>query len=248
MSTKLKVKIAILIAVAAISMVVMGALLSTMQNDLSLADYTQEMQQEAAALPELLASANDNSEQNKVTYDEIFKSKAESVAFMANNNAGFEATHAKMVEYKDLLGVDNVMVVGREGNLIASAQDTRADFTSSRFNQLRTVFSDGKPSEAVDVYLPEEDWAFRYYAARIDDATMVVVEQNPDELFQLIDETGSTESVLKNISIGQHGYVFAVSAQDYVIEYHPNSNLMGSDAIDGGLDAADLEDGTVAWM
>ncbi|MEG0016252.1 MAG: mechanosensitive ion channel [Gordonibacter sp.] len=248
MSTKLKVKIAILIAVAAISMVVMGALLSTMQNDLSLADYTQEMQQEAAALPELLASANDNSEQNKVTYDEIFKSKAESVAFMANNNAGFEATHAKMVEYKDLLGVDNVMVVGREGNLIASAQDTRADFTSSRFNQLRTVFSDGKPSEAVDVYLPEEDWAFRYYAARIDDATMVVVEQNPDELFQLIDETGSTESVLKNISIGQHGYVFAVSAQDYVIEYHPNSNLVGSDAIDGGLDAADLEDGTVAWM
>lgn len=248
MSTKLKVKIAILIAVAAVSMVIMGLLLSAMQSSLSLDDYTQEMQQEAKALPELLTDANDNVEQNKTTYDEIFKSKAESVAFMANNNAGFEATHAKMVEYKDLLGVDNVMVVDRVGNLIAQAQDTPANLTSSRFNALRTVFSDGKPSEAVDVYLPEQNWAFRYYAARIDDATMVVVEQNPDELFQLTDETGSTESVLKNIAIGQHGYMFAVSAQDYIVEYHPDTTLVGTDAIDGGIDVANLEDGALAWM
>ena len=38
---------------------------------------------------------------------------------MANNNAGFEAADAKMVEYKDLLGVDNVLVVSRDGAVVA---------------------------------------------------------------------------------------------------------------------------------
>ena len=158
MSRRLKIKIAVLVAVAALSMTGMGVLLSSMQTELSLGDYTTEMQQEADALPELLASANENVEQNTVTFDEIYQSKAESVAFIANNNAGFAATQAKMVEYQDLLGVDNVMVVGRDGTLIAGAQDTLADFSSSRFNQLRTVFADGKPSQAVEVELPDENW------------------------------------------------------------------------------------------
>ena len=57
-----------------------------------------------------------------------------------------------------------------------------------------------------------------------------------------------TKSVLKDIAIGQHGYVFAVSAQDYLVEYHPNDLLVGTDAIDGGIDVADLEDGAYAWM
>ena len=248
MSRRLKIKIAVLVAVAALSMTGMGVLLSSMQTELSLGDYTTEMQQEADALPELLASANENVEQNTVTFDEIYQSKAESVAFIANNNAGFAATQAKMVEYQDLLGVDNVMVVGRDGTLIAGAQDTLADFSSSRFNQLRTVFADGKPSQAVEVELPDENWLMRYYAARIDDDTMVVIEQNPEELRQLVQVTGSTESVLKNIAIGQHGFMFAVSAQDYLIAYHPNQNLVGADALDAGIDATVLEDGAVSWM
>ncbi|MBC5582815.1 mechanosensitive ion channel [Eggerthella guodeyinii] len=248
MSTKLKVKIVVLIAVAAVSMAVMGVVLSTMQNDLSLDGYTSEMKLEADALPELLESAQESVDQNTVTYDEIFQSKAESVAFMANNNAGFEATDAKMAEYKDLLGVDNVMVVGRDGSLIAKAQDTLANFAYPRFNQLRTVFDDGKPSQAVEVELPEQNWLQRYYAAAIDADTMVVVEQNPAELRDLVEVTGSTKSVLENVAIGQHGYMFAVSAQDYLVEYHPNSNLVGTDAIDGGIDVTELEDGNVGWM
>lgn len=248
MSTKLKVKIGVLIAVAAASMAVMGVLLSTMQTDLSLDGYTQEMRQEAEALPALLADAEEDVAQSTDTYDAIFQSKAESIAFMANNNTGFEATDAKMAEYKDLLGVDNVLVVDRAGGVVAQAQGTKANFAYSRFNQLRTVFDDGAPSEAVDVELPEQEWSERYYAARIDDATMVVVEQNPEELDRLVEVAGSTESVLKNVTVGQHGYMFAVSAKDYLVEYHPDSRLVGTDAIDGGIEAADLEDGALAWM
>ncbi|PNV68048.1 mechanosensitive ion channel domain-containing protein [Enteroscipio rubneri] len=248
MSRKLKVKIICLIAVAAISMAAMGILLSSMQNELSLDGYTTEMKQEADALEGLLSVADEGVAQSTVTYDEIYQSKAESVAFMANNDAGFEPTDAKMVEYQDLLGVDNVVVVSRDGAILAKARDTLANFSFSRFNQLRTVFADGEPSEAVEIELPEQDWLFRYYAARIDDGSMVVIEQNPDELRQLVADTGSIESVLKDIAIGQHGYLFAVSAQDYVIAYHPNADLVGADALDAGIDAVDLEDGNLAWM
>ena len=181
MSRKLKVKIAVLVLVAAASMAVMGVLLSTMQTELSLDGYASEMRQESDALEGLLASADEGVEQNTVTFDEIYQSKAASVAFMANNDAGFAATDAKMVEYQDLLGVDNVLVVSRDGAIVAKAQDTPADFAYARFNQLRTVFDNGEPSAAVEVELPEQNWLKRYYAARIDDGSMVVVEQDPAE-------------------------------------------------------------------
>lgn len=227
MTNRLKIKIAALIAVAAIGLVAMGALLTGMQTDMLVEGYQQEMDQEAAELPTLLQEAADETEQNTETFDAIYQSKAASVAFMANNNAGFEATNAKMAECRDLLGVSNVLVVNRAGDVAAQAAETRADFSHARFNQLRTTFATGEPSPAVDVELPEQNWDMRYYAAAIGDDTMVVVEQDPTELDELIEDTGSVAAVLKNISVGQHGYVFAVSARDYLIEYHPTARWWG---------------------
>ncbi len=247
MSKRLKVKIAILAAIVVVGMACMGVCISTMQNNLSLESYTQEMKQEADALPGLLETASGESEQNIETYDALHQSKAESVAFIAYNKAGYEASDAKMREYKDLLDVDNVMVVEKGGRIVARAQETKADFTFTRYNRLRTVFDTGKPSDAVEVDLDSENWHDRYYSARIDDATMAVVEQNTDELEQWIKDSGSTEAVLKNIAIGQNGYMFAVSAQDYTVLYHPDSGLVGADALQKGLEVADLEDGAFLW-
>ena len=71
MSRKLKVKIAVLVLVAAASMAVMGVLLSMMQTELSLDGYASEMQQESDALVGLLTLADEGVEQNTVTFDEI---------------------------------------------------------------------------------------------------------------------------------------------------------------------------------
>ena len=247
MSKRLKIKVAILIAIVVVGMVAMGICISTMQNNLSLESYTQEMKQEADALPDLLNEASAETEQNVKTYDALYQSKAQSVAFIANNKAGYEATNAKMLEYKDLLNVDNVMIVEKGGKVVAYAQETKADFTSTRYNRLRTVFDTGKASDAVMVDLDSENWHDRYYSARIDDNTMVVIEQSADELNQWIKDSGSTEAVLKNITIGQSGYMFAVSAQDYTVQYHPNSNLIGADALEEGFEVANLEDGNFLW-
>ncbi len=248
MSRKLKRKIVLLVAVVAASMVAMGILLSQMQQSLSLASYTAEMDEEAAQLEAVLAAAEEENAQNKETFDAIYQSKAQTVAFMAANDTGFAATDAKMREYQQLLDVDNILVVDADGAIVAEAAETRADFSYARFNYLRECLSTGEPSRAVEIELPDEDWLARYYAARLDADTMVVIEQSPVELRELVEDTGSLASVLGNISVGQGGYVFALSAQTYVIEYHPDAALVGADALDAGIDVTDLEDGATTWM
>ncbi|HIT44817.1 MAG TPA: mechanosensitive ion channel [Candidatus Aphodovivens excrementavium] len=248
MSKKLKIKAAILTAFVALSVVVMGFIVSSMQDDISLSNYSADIQHEMDDLPGLLESAQQETEQNTQTFDEIYQSKAESVAFMANNNTGYEPTDAKMVEYKELLGVDNVMIVTRAGEVLAKAQDTPAVFSYARFNQLRTTFDTGEPSAAVEVDFAGEGETWRYYAAAIDADTMAVIEQNPAELVELIDSTASVGAVLSGVSVGQTGYVFSVSARDYLVSYHPNDAYIGIDALDAGIDVADLENGSFSWM
>ena len=118
---------AVILAVAiAVSMVVMGILLNGMQERLQLESLDHEIRQEAAELPGVLQAATDETVGNEETFDAIYQSKAESVAFMARNDVGFETSDAKMREYKDLLKVDNIMVVARDGRVVAKAADTKA--------------------------------------------------------------------------------------------------------------------------
>ncbi len=171
----------------------MGVILSTMQDDISLNNYRADIQREMDELPVLLETAHDEAIQNEETFDAIYQSKAASVAFMANNNTGYKATDAKMREYKGMLLVDNAMFVSRDGKVLAKAQDTPADFSYARYNELRSVFDTGEPSAAVEVTFAEQNQTWRYYSARIDDNTMVVIEQNPAELTELYDNIGGFE-------------------------------------------------------
>ena len=248
MSRRLKVKAFILGVLVVVSMVCMGMLLASMQDDLSIEDANEEIRLEMESLPGLLETAQQDAAQNETTYDSIYQSKAETLAFMANGNVGFEATDAKMQEYRQLFQVDNVMVVSRDGAVLAKAQDTPADFAYQRYNALRSTFQTGGPSDAVEVDFAESGQTFRYYAAAIDGESMVVVEQSPATLQALNQESGSVESVLRNISVGQSGFVMAISAQTYQVEYHPDANLVGTDALDAGIAVSTLEDGTYSWI
>lgn len=243
MSKRLKQKSVALAIAVAVCTLAMGLLLASMQTRLSQEEYALEFDRVAAELPDLVKTAQSETKDNTQTFDDLYRTRAASIAFMAANDAGYEATDAKMAEFKDLLKVDNVLVTRRDGSIIAKAADTKADFSRARFNQLRQCFETGKPSDPVEVDPPDQDWLMRYYAAKIDDDTMVIVEQNPQELHALVKDTGSAESMLKNISLGSHGYVLAVSAKTHLITYHPDQNMIGTDALDNGIDVGNLEDG-----
>ena len=248
MSRNLKIKAALLVAFAIASTVAMGFVLSAQQDGLSLESYRSDIEQEREALPGLLESAASETEQNTSTFDEIYRSKAETLRFMALHETGFEVTDAKMQEYRELLGVDNVLVVNRAGEILAQAQETPADFSYERYNQLRAVIGTDSASQAMEVTFAETGRTLRYYAAPLPGDAMAVIEQDPAELDELVAETGSLASVLRTISVGQNGYVVAVSARDYLIEYHPDERLTGTDALVAGVDVTALEDGNHAWV
>lgn len=42
--------------------------------------------------------------------------------------------------------------------------------------------------------------------------------------------------------------MFAISGRDYVVTYHPNSEVIGTDALDDGIDVTDLENGKFSWI
>ena len=84
---------------------------------------------------------------------------------MALHETGFEVTDAKMQEYRELLGVDNVLVVNRAGEILAQAQETPADFSYERYNQLRAVIGTDSASQAMEVTFAEAGRTLRYYAA-----------------------------------------------------------------------------------
>ena len=180
MSRKLRRKALWLVLLELVSLIVMGVFLTTMQSRLSLENYREDIRDEMEQVSTLLEEAKTEEQETIETDDEIYQSKAESIAFMANNDVDFQATNAKMREYADLLQVDNVLVVDRDGKQIARAQETAADFTYQRYNQLKTVFTTNEPAEPMEINT-DDLWA-RYYSARIDDETMIVIEQNPEQL------------------------------------------------------------------
>lgn len=240
MSKRLKRKSTIIAVVGVLAMIIMGIFLSKMQSTFSLENQQTSMETKLQQIDELVESSEEDTKQTTETYDAIYQSKVESLVYLAANLEGFKPTSSLMKEYRDLLEVTNVLVLDKDGNQVARAQSTAADFTYPRYNQLRTVFSTGEPSEAFEVQT--EDAAHRYYGAKIDDKHMFVVEQDSEELYNDVQDTSTWEGILKNVSIGQGGYAFVISDNAYTFTYHPKESLTGQDALDAGVPVEVLED------
>lgn len=246
MIKKLRRKTVFLILLTVVSMIILGVSLGFMQTKLSISNYKRDMRIELSKIEELLQTAEKEKTEITETYDAIYRAKADSVAFMANKIKDFEYTNAEMQKCRDLLAVTNVMILDAEGNIVARSGFSKADFTRARFNQLRTVFNTYASAEAFNVSFGKEK--YRYYGTYIDGEHMVVVEQDPQELDALLEKSCSDSSVLGKISVGLQGYTFSVSDKNYMIDYHPNKDLIGMSALDMGAAPEFLEDNFFGWM
>ena len=246
MSERLKRKAFLAIAAEVICLILLGIFLTRMQTNLSVSDQRKNTENKVHEMSSLLEEAQSESGQITASFDEIYKSKADSLAYMYRKQVSDEYTDEKLKEYSELLEVTNAMIVDRKGNVIARAQGTPAEFARSRYNQLRTVFDTGEVSDAFEVQ--NGDLLYRYYGARIDDEKMAVIEQDPEELNKLLDETSTWKAMLGNVSVGLNGYAFAVSAKDYTFLYHPQEDLVGKDALSAGIPVEELEDNNYTWL
>lgn len=246
MSKQLHRKAVCMFVIEAVCMILLGMFLTVMQTRLSVQNQFENTQEKIQQIQGILDGADATSVQNTASYDEVYQSKAASVAYMANKDTGFAYTDAKMRELADRLEVSNVLIVDKDGKILAKAGDTAADFGYARYNQLRTVFTTGEPSEAFEV--KNGDTTRRYYGAVIDGQREAVIEQDPAELHRIQEDTSSWKSILSNVNVGLNGFTFAVSSQDYTFLYHPDEQMAGKDSLNAGLDVEELEDSNYTWL
>lgn len=246
MSRQLRRKAVCMFVIEAVCMILLGIFLTVMQTRLSIQNQYENTKEKIEQIQGILDSADATAAQNTASYDEVYQSKASSVAYMAKKDSGFACTDAKMQELAERLDVTNVLIVDRAGNVLAKAGATEADFSYARYNQLRTVFETGEVSEAFEVVTGET--TRRYYGARIDGQREAVIEQDPAELHQIQEDTSSWKSTLGNVNVGLSGFTFAVSSQDYTFLYYPDEQMIGQDSLNAGLDVEELEDHNDAWL
>lgn len=248
MSSRLKRKAACMIVIELICLILLGVFLTQLQTRMAVNNQRSNTEEKLNEMQALIDNADARALQNIVSYDEVYQSKAESIAYMANNDATFQSEDAVMDRLASMMNLSNVLLLDREGNIVAKAAATPADFTKNRYNQLRTVFETNDPSEAFSVTV--DGTTYRYFGARINENLEAVVEQDPAELEELQDSVSSWDSILNNVTVGLDGFAFAVSSQDYTfLSTLPiGDGYKGADSLAAGLDVTELEDHAFGWM
>lgn len=248
MSKKLKRKAILMVVIEIISVILLGFFLTGVQTDLSVKSQARDTKVKLDQVSELIEEGKTAKVQTTETYDEVYQSKAASFAYMAGKQGDFPYTDAKMKEMQELLEVTNIAVTDKAGNIIAKAQDSVTDFTYDRYNQLKTVFDGSNEETAKPMEVTTGEVTYRYYAAKIDDNRMTVIEQEPKELNRLLEDTSTWKGMLGNVSVGLDGYAFVISSQNYTFLYHPDEDLIEQDALTAGIKVDDLENDNYTWM
>ena len=192
-------KMVLMIAVEIFCLILLGLLLMVLQTNLSVGEQKSDTQANLDKMESLVENARIAAEQSMDSYDEIYEAKAESVAFMFKNQVISGYTDAQMSECQKLLGVTNVLIINRKGEILAQAKESTADFSYNRYNQLRIALNMEEASDAFEV--EREGRSYRYYGAGIDKDSMVVIEQNPEELHELLAKTSTWDSILENVTL-----------------------------------------------
>ena len=182
----------------------------------------------------------------ETAFDELNMSKADTVAFMAQNVPDFAMTDAHMEELRGIIDVYNLLIIDKDGGIVCSALPSPRDYSINRFNQLRAVWNGEESAQPFTI--DTEDISLRYYGAKIDNDYMVVVVRDTAVLQQKLDSVASIASTLDGVRAGQEGFAFAVSPLDYSFVYYPDESYIGQNAVACGIDAAQLEDGVSTYL
>ena len=257
MSRKLKVKVAVLVRRRRREHGGHGRLaVPRCRADLSLDGYTRgDASRKALRSPDRAGQGGrGRPSRTPDTYDDIFQSKARKRRLHGEQRRrASRPPTRRWRSTSELLGVDNVHGGGprRHGGR-QSAQVPQAELLLMRDStSCRTVFDDGEPSAGGGGgSCPNRtgwDALLRRPHRRF--GRMVVVEQDPAELLRAHRGRGlDGKRAQEHQPSAQHGYhVCRCRAADYLVDVPPAVEPgRTADALDGGIDVADLEDGAFA--
>ncbi len=209
------------------------------------------MEQQMGIVDDMFREAENNIRESEIFFNDICISKAETIAYAARESKEFRMDDFYLRDLRDQLLVQNIVILDREGNVLARAVNDGKDYRRAIFNELRTVFFDGKGSGGFavnDIDTVDNFMAPRYYAARIDNDREVVICKDSFELFVIHDRIFSWESLLEDMKQNVDCTAFAVSMDDYSILYYPEREMQGEDVTALGLSPEVLTDSFIGHI
>ena len=251
MEKMLKKKKLLLICINLIGFVVAALVLLNVQISTVESHWNEKLINKRSEIEQRVRNADALSDKIEKYYNETYTSKAKTAAFIIKHSEHLTSDNFYLSNLRERLEVTNLFIADKEGSVLFYASlPVSANINKDRFNELRTVFLTDKTDACSTPF--EVDFnnsVRRYYAAKIDDNTEVIVEQNPEELKRNQELISSHDSVLKKIKVGVNGFVFSISAKDYTFSYYPaNDELTGTDALVSGIHLEKLQDGYVGWI
>ena len=202
------------------------------------------------AVMEAVSEVSGNYDQNIATFDEVYRAKAATAAYIARYDKSYRETGYWVDQLGQQMEVTNLMILDSEGAVIAGGETMAEDYSLPEFDGLRDVFISRKRHQPFEVTFGSGDNAVtrRYYASRIDSGREAVVEQDPEELNAVQLDTVTWSNVLADIDVGVSGLCIAFDSENYEIQDYPEKSMIGKDIRDLGLRESDLQDRGIRWI
>lgn len=235
----------VIFAILVIALVAMSIGMFKTELNSEIEAYSENMSNELISLKKTVEEQDVKWTAASEAYDNVLQAKADYMRYIYEKDKGFN--YYQLRKYRDQISVDNIIVIDADGNILAKAYDTEADFRTNRFNMLKACIKKKADYMPFSVSYPSGN-EYIYYGAAIDSEKMFVIEQNIKEYEGIVADFSSWKNVLSNVYVGSNGCVMAVSDHDYNIYYHSDSQYIHQDALAYGLKSEDLTDGNIEMM
>ncbi len=238
------------VLIAVICTIFLGTYCMYIQRRLAMQSQEEDIRECMQAVPEAVQKISDTYDSNTATFDEVYRSKAATAAYIARYDSEYRETDFWVDQLGQQMEVTNLMILDNRGKILAAGETMTEDYSLPEFDGLRDVFMSRKRHVPFEVSFGDADRPVtrRYYAARIDSNREAVVEQDPEELVALQLDTVTWSNVLADIDVGMQGACIAVDAENFLIQEYPDQSLLGTDIRELGLRETDLKDGEIGWL
>ena len=237
---------------AALCTVLLGLYCMFLQAQLAMQAQEEDIRECLEAVPKAVEQISDSYDQNIANFDEVYRAKAATAAYIARYDSEYRETGYWVDQLGQQMEVSGLMILDNEGKIIASGDTMVDDYSSPEFDGLRDVFMSRKRHVPFEVSFGTDDAGNeitrRYYAARIDSRREAVVEQDPEELNAVQQDTVTWTNVLADIDVGMSGRSIAVDGETFEILDYPDPELLGTDIRAIGLRESNLQDGRIGWI
>ena len=92
------------------------------------------------AVPKAVEKISDNYDQNVETFDEVYRAKAATAAYIARYDSEYRETGYWVDQLGQQMEVSGLMILDNEGKVIASGDTMVDDYSAPEFDGLRDVF------------------------------------------------------------------------------------------------------------